>query len=263
MKKSKFKLPIKLIAIIIIIFLAIGAIIGYIWKFLKTTDYFKIKDIITRVDSKVDLSYLKGKNIFSVDLKNESRYILEYYPDCSKIRLVRLLPDRIFVDFIKRKPIGFVKLYRYFAVDEEGVLFYSLLQPQDLELPIILGLETKIFGPKSGRLYNVKELMLALNIIKEAKRNRVFKNYKIKKIDVTSTANTSIFLSFSSSVSDYPKGQPVSKWVDLEVKLGENKIEDKIAILGGLIIQEKFDLANIKYIDLRFKEPLIKLKDAK
>lgn len=283
MKKQKFNLPrtfnkvrglpikitsplragARLITIVIIIFLALMFIIGYILKILKTSDYFKIKEIITRESNTIDLSYLKEKNIFSVNLRNESRYILESSPDCSNIKLIRVLPNRIFVDFIKRQPIAFVKLYRYFSLDEDGVLFYAPNQPEELELPVILGLETKIFGPKPGKKYNIKELLLALNIIKEVKRSRVLKNYKIKKIDVTNLASASIFIPHPQKVSDYSKGQAVIGFENLEVKLGEDNIKDMISILAGLIRQEKLDLANIKYIDLRFKEPVIKFKDVK
>ncbi len=257
MKKPKLKLPVKWITISVIIFLAFGLIMGYIWRFLKTADYFKIRDILTRADDRVDFSYLKGKNIFSVNLRNEARYILEDYPESSKIRLVRILPNRIFVDFIKRKPIGFVKLYRYFALDEEGVLFYAQNQPQNLGLPVVIGLEKKILGPRLGKPYNIKELTLALNIIKEVKRSRLFRKYIIKKIDVTNADNASIFISFPK------KEAPAASLEFLEARLGEDNIRGKFAILTGLFVQEKLDLANIKYIDLRFKESVIKFKEGK
>lgn len=274
MKKNKSHLTIKLvpllrlkrrlIATVLIIFLASLFFIGYIWKTMRTASYFQIKDIIVREADITGPTYLKGRNIFSVDLRSESRYLLETYPIYRKVKLVRVLPNRIFVDFIKRNPIAFLKLYKYFALDEEGVLFYALSEPQELELPVILGLETKIFGPKPGRRYNIKELALALNIIREVRANKILRNYKIKKIDVTNPAQTSIFILLQRQPLDYSKGQMLISVEDLlEVKIGQDDIKDKVVILTGLITQEKFNLASIKYIDLRFKEPVIKLKDAK
>lgn len=267
MRKNKFNsgrvivrlahLPAKLLIFTAIIFLVIFFIIAYFWRFLKTSDFFKIKDIITIEADAIDFAYLKGKNIFSIDLKNESGYILDSYPDCSKVLLVRVLPNRIFVDFIKRKPVALLKLYRYFALDKEAVLFNYTSQTEEPDLPVILGLETKIFGPKLGRGYAIGELLLALDIIKEAGRNRVFKNYKIKKINVANLSDASIFMTFSA------KEQGLIRTEGLEVKLGEGNIKDKITTLGGFISSAKFGLGNIKYIDLRFKEPVISLKDAK
>jgi hypothetical protein len=141
------------------------------------------------------------------------------------------------------------------------VLFYA---KEDLDLPIIMGLETKIFGPKPGTRYNVKELALVLNIIKEVNKNKVLKHYKIKKIDVASPVNTSIFISHPQVMIDYSKGrQKIIPQGAVEVKIGQEEIKDKVAILAGLINQEKSELDNIKYIDLRFKEPVIKFNEAK
>lgn len=257
MKKNKSgRLPGKLIATVVIILLVLSCMIGYSWNFLSGSGYFRVKNIVARYGNAEDLSYLKGKNIFSIDLKYESARILEICPDCSKIRLIRLLPDRIFVDFIKRTPCAFVRLYRYFAVDQDGTLFYASVSPEELGLPVISGLETKIFGPKPGKKYNIRELWVALNIIREIKANRVLKNCRINKIDVTNINNISVFLPFSVAKTE-------KEFENLEVKLGADKIKDKINILSDLIIATKNDLSNIKYIDLRFKEPVIKLKDAK
>lgn len=259
--RKAHRLPFKLISVSLIIFLALFFIISYIWKVLSASDYFTIKDVILREANRVDLSYLTGKNIFSIDLGKESAYILESFPDYSAIRIIRVLPNRIFADFIKRRPVALVRLYRYFALDKEGVLFYGTPETKDLELPVIVGLETKIFGPKPGKKYNTREIALSLNIIKEIKRNRILRNQKIKKIDVTDPTNTSIFMPFTVKAPDYSKPQSLAAFENLEVKIGEDNIKNKIIILAFLLNQAKKDLTNIKYIDLRFKEPVIKLKD--
>lgn len=264
MKKSKFKPVLKLIIALLIILLAMCFIVGYIWKVSKTADYFKVREVICRDSEAADLSYLKGRNIFSLDLKKEAGYILESYPDYSKINIVRVLPGRLFVDFIRRNPVALVKLYKYFALDGDGVLFHASAEPQESGLPVILGLETKIFGPKQGKKYDIKETALALGIIKGVKRNRVLKNYKINKIDVANRLNTSVFITLAQPPLTYLKGQPVITPESLlEIRLGADDIEEKIVILGGIFSQGKFDLNNVKYIDLRFREPVIKFKDAK
>jgi putative ubiquitin-RnfH superfamily antitoxin RatB of RatAB toxin-antitoxin module len=49
----------------------------------------------------------------------------------------------------------------------------------------------------------------------------------------------------------------------LEVRISQGNIVEKVAVMSGLMNQERNNLANIKYIDLRFKEPVIKFKDVK
>jgi hypothetical protein len=56
---------------------------------------------------------------------------------------------------------------------------------------------------------------------------------------------------------------PQAEWQGFEVRTGINSIRQKMMILGGLLIQEHKEWVKIKYIDLRFKEPLIKLNNVK
>lgn len=219
---------------------------------LKSLDYFKIKDIIiNKPQGTFDFSYLSGRNIFNIDLKKESRYISELYPVYKNIRLVRLLPDRLFIGFTDRNPIAYVKLYRYFCVDSDGVLFDMPQAREASDLPVITGLERKIPGSKTGGQYNGKELATALNIIKEIEINNLSRKYKIERIDVSNPAGISCFISQS------PSGLKA-----IEVKIGMEDIGDKIRVLAGLFAQLNEGVSNIKYIDLRFKEPVVKFKDA-
>ena len=245
-----FVFIVRLAVISAIIFLAYVYIISYIWKVFRYSDYFIIKEAVVRNAENIDLSYLKGKNIFSIDLRKESGYILNSFPEYAAVRMSKVFPERVFADFIKRSPVAFIKLYKYFAVDDTGVIFYSQFQPEESGLPLITGLETKIFGPKTGKKYNIKELSLALSFAREIKRNKMLESYRIKRIDVAALTNASVLIEDGGAQL-------------LEVKLGADNIKYKIAMLGGLLAAARKDIGNIKYIDLRFKEPLINFKDAK
>jgi len=255
--------------------MAIFLITGYLGKTLINSDYFKIKDIIFNKGKdgfdgstsltinpersrRIDFSYLIGYNIFALNLENESRHISELYPAYSNIRLIRILPNRLFISLTQRKPLAYVKLYRYFCVDKDAVLLDVPGKPEELQLPVILGLEAKIFGARAGKQYN-KELAIALNIIKEFKINSLLKNYRIERIDVASPVNASCFL-MPLELPDYTKGQAPGEFRGFEVRIGQDNIRNKIGILQDSFIQLRNDLGNIKYIDLRFKEPVIKFK---
>lgn len=262
MKKEKIKLSSRLIATVVLILLALGFILGYIWLSLTTSDYFKIKSIVTKDLSPDDFSYLLGKNIFSVDLKNESRHILQFYPESSKINLVRVLPDRLFVGSLKRKPIAIVKLNRYFALDNNGTFFYTS-KPEEQQLPLVLGLATKISSPLPGRRYNIREIAYVTNLLKEIKKSRELKDYIIKEIDLTSPNDVSISILYFLETPGPEGVKGTVAPLSLEVKIGQDNVKGKIAILSSVIAQTRNDLASIKYIDLRFKDPVIKFKDVK
>lgn len=247
----------------LVIFLAVFFILGYVWRLLGAAGYFKVKEVLVRNADSVSLSYLKGKNIFGIDLDKEAGYILEANPNYSRVRLIRVFPDRIYADFVKPKPVALVKLYRNFIVDREATLFYPGQEAGVADLPVISGLEVKISGPKPGKRYKVPELSLAISIISLMQANRVLKDFKIRRVNISNTSNVSVFIPLGESPPDPAKKEAYKKPEDLEIRISQDGLKDKIAILGGLIGAAKKELGNIKYIDLRFKEYVIKPKDAK
>ncbi|MDP2905674.1 MAG: hypothetical protein Q8O22_05170 [Candidatus Omnitrophota bacterium] len=274
---SKASGPVRIMVLAAVILLAISLFVGYIWKALRTWDYFQVRNIVVKQGFGLNLDYLKGKNIFSINLAAQAAYVSQFYPDAKLIKLTRVLPDRIYVDVAKRTPVAAVKLYKYFAVDQDGLLFNLETPAPPDALPVITGLETKIFGPKPGKIYNTKELLLALQIIAQANKSMVLKSYFIKKVDAASPANLSVMMTIpqdASAVQAASKAQRVLKVGAglkpaptgvqyLEVKFGGANIQAKIKLLENIITQEKEELYKIKYIDLRFASPVIKFNDAK
>ncbi len=262
MKKRKYRLPVEFIVLLVIILLAFSFVIGYIWKVLTTSDFFAVQQVVVR-NSDQQFDYLKGRNILSLNLGWEAQKAYTQCPDCRKIRFTRILPGCVVVDFLKRKPVALVKFYKNFAVDQQGVLFLSDPELPESDLPVIYGLETKIFAPRPGMSYKRTGLGLALNIINEFKANKSFSGFAIKVIDVANPGSTGFFLLLPRQSADYALAVPRVEWSGFEVRIGANNIKQKMLILGGLVMQERKEWGNIKYIDLRFKEPLIKLNNVK
>ena len=89
MKKRKYDKPVKLIIFLAVILLAIFLLIGYIWELLTTSEFFGVKQVIVR-NCDASLDYLKGRNIFRLDLENQSRKIFYSCPDCRRVRFSRI-----------------------------------------------------------------------------------------------------------------------------------------------------------------------------
>ncbi len=260
MKKHKINPPVKLAILCITIIIALLLIIRYSRKALINLGYFKISSItFNKPHRALDFSYLLGRSMFDIDLKKESRYISALYPVYKNIKLFRILPNSLFIGFTDRNPIACLKLYRYFYVDRDMVLFDLPQGQQAADLPVITGLERRIPGPKPGEQCNIKELSIALNIIKEIEANTPLKKYKIQRIDMGNAANISCFI----QLSNYPKEQAVTDLKLLEVKMGQDNIADKSRVLAGLFNQFGDDINNIKYIDLRFNEAVVKFNEGK
>jgi cell division septal protein FtsQ len=254
MKKQKKTIPLKPIGAAAIAVLLFVLLLIYLGQAAKKWDYFRIRSVVFSRSTALDLSYLKGKNLFELDMKKEARYIAGLYPGCKNVRLIRVLPNRLFVEFITRQPIASIKLYRYFCVDEDTFLFEPLSQGQEQDLPVITGLETKIFGPRVGMKCNSRELSIALGIIKQAKKNKVLRYFRIKRIEMIDPGNISLFLVVPV------KNQPPLNQDLLEIKIGR-EVKENLSILGSLLVHLHKDWHNLKYIDLRFKEPVIKFND--
>jgi cell division septal protein FtsQ len=257
----------KWIIIKTIIVLAVFALVLSFYNHLKKMDFFRIKEVIVRQGNNItqedasDFAYLKGRNIFEIDLEKEASHIAQSYPSYKKIRLIRFIPNLLFVDFLKRKPLAIIKAYRSFYIDESLTLFEMPQETEIQDLPQVWGLEKKLFGAKYASQLYCPELVLARDIIREAQANKVLKNYKLKRIDVSALSNASIFLLVPKGLSNYTKGQILAPEEEIEIKLGHENISGKLGILAALLIQVRNNLNNIKYIDLRFKEPVIKFRN--
>jgi len=269
MKRQRFlkpgvkliRFPFKLAIILLIAASAIAFGLSSLAGFLSRSDYFTVKDIISNEPMRGELSYLKGRNIFALDLRRQQDILRDDFPDYRQVRLIRVLPNRLYAEFVKRRPVALVRLYKYMFVDSEGVLFDMPKDERITDLPVILGLETRIFGPKSGRRYSSRELLASLDIIREAARFRWFRSYRVEKVDVASLNSISLFLLV-------PARNRAVKTPDLagellEVKMDASDIRAKLRILVELLREVKDDSAKIRYIDLRFKEPVIKFRDVR
>ncbi len=231
----------------LLIFFAFSILLVYITNGLKRLSYFKIKEVIIKNQEPIDLLYLKGRNIFDLDLKCETNLISGMYPAYKKIRLIKILPDKLFLDFLVRRPVALVKSWKLLGMDETLSLFDIKLAPEDASrFPVITGLERKIATDKPGRKYAIPELSFALNIIKRKAEINSLNGFSIKRIDLFSFDSVLIFLDNG-----------------LEVRIGHENLRQKFDLLGGILANLKNDLRKISYIDLRFKESVIKFYNDK
>jgi hypothetical protein len=262
MKKSpKFQgLVVKYLVFAGIVFLALYALGVYSLRWVRSCDYFLVKDVFVNARKAENVSFLKGRNIFALDLKKVSRYISALYPVYKKISIIRILPNQLFVDLQERTALAVVKLGRYYYVDRELALWDADALSQTPDLPVIAGLENKFGAARVGSEYHIPQLAFALDIVQATRGDRVLRSYRIARIDIKKPGMVSFFIPVASPPPD-PKSEHELILQDLEVKINSGRVNEKINILSGLFTQFNNDLATIQYIDLRFKEPVIKYKD--
>lgn len=233
MRRKRLKFPAKIILTCllsgaVLLFLALSLL-----RYLLNSDYFKIKDS----------PYFSGKSIFKLDLNKEARRLSQIYPDYQIITIKRFLPDRITVDFLRRRAIAILQLSEDFYVDAAGVLFCPDNE-QEEDLPIVRGLQKRIAHPQIGVKYNDKFLQAALNFIEKINQDKnLTRVLSIREVNLANPNDIFIVMHSGS-----------------QIKLGGVwSLNKDLSILQRLLNQIP-DLAKVEYIDLRFKEPVVKYK---
>ena len=246
-KKSNVKIP-TIVIIRIIVFLFIGFILFWLYSrtadFLNNAPMFNVKDV--KVDQSISfidhrpLTQLKGQNIFSVDLVKLHRLIASQYPQISQLRVVRQMPDTIMVLAKKRDILLQVQVRnKFLIVDTEGVTMFYTAVP--LAFPIIKGISLDKVKITLGTTPNIKEVNLVVDLIKLLKSHPNTSRLRIVSIDAGNLSKIQLLV-----------------MPNIQIMIDQEQLSDKVDMLEILFQNGKINWSQVKYIDIRFKEPIIK-----
>ena len=241
-------LPSRLIVIAsLIVVLILGAGAGAFYGlslFFTHSAYFKITkvghDLSLYFLEEGDLEKLKGKNIFTLDLKGIQDKFLYKYPQVSHLKITRRFPSQLYIEAHERTPIAQTRLQNQtLTMDGEGIVL-STTTPQDVKFPLISGLKSNPRWVGLGTNLQGREIQMALKIIRVFQGTRDLSVYQISEINVDNLSRIELDLNN-----------------DLNVIVDWEEIEKKIKTLSFLLSQNQLDVQQSKYVDLRFKEPVI------
>lgn len=236
------------IIVVCIAFVFFSAVQG-MYYYLRTSPIFKIREVVS--DQSLlfirtrTLDRLIGQSIFDVDLYAVQRRLQVEYPQIDHLRIYRQFPNRIYVDAIRRDPFAVISTKRQqILIDKDGIVL-SLSVGANHKLPVISGLSLEQ-NALVGKPLRHGDVALAAAIIKNIKENSHLESMPVVSLDLTNLSQIQCVLVNG-----------------MKILLAEDKIQQKITMLGIVISQGKIKPQEINYIDLRFKEPIInkKLKD--
>lgn len=219
--------------------------LNQLFVFLKQSPTFRVKivalDPSLQFINQNDLVYLIGKNIFEVDLRQVQRRLLNKYSQLSHLKVVRQYPDRIFIEAKKRSSFAQMRFKnRIVIVDQNGVVV-TLSNSFDEALPLIEGVREQDKTLKLGWAVAGKEIQEAMAIIKAyVSRKPLATRFRLKSINVE---NPSLIYFMMDD--------------NLKIIIDGEEIEEKIEMLSLILSQRNLDLAKVRYLDLRFHEPVI------
>jgi len=225
----------------------VAFVIFALWQvtvnYMRSSPIFKVK----KVGSQQSLQFIRthtldrliGQSIFDVDLAYVQRKLQSEYPQIDHLRIYRQFPDLIYIDAVRRDPFAVVVLKsKKILVDKAGTVL-SFSAPPNTKLPIITGLTFEQVPP-AGKPLHHPDLTLAISIIQAVKDNPKLESMPVVSLDLTNLSEI--------------KGVLANQ---LKVILAEDKVQQKIMMLGIVMSQGKIKLEEVNYIDLRFREPVL------
>ena len=184
-----------------------------------------------------------GTSIFLVDLRRLKDEIELQHPEFKDIVIRRALPNRLVVQAKKRLPLAQIRADRVYLLDEEGVFLTDIKNFAADTTPMILGIDIKasrLARPKLNPSQQQKADK-ALSLVTALSVNKKLARYRLKRIDVTDSRNISFFLDMAN----------------VELKIGDFDFANRLNMLATVLEQLDEDIDRVKYIDLRFEDPIV------
>ena len=246
--------------LIVLPILAIGlssyAVFKGVSTYITTSSYFNIRGI--RIEGITDMRYvdmikdeIMGSNIFRVNTSRLAEKIRRRFPTFYSVIVTRILPSDLLIVAKERIPVAIVKRDAIYLFDTEGVVVASFESSVTTDFPVITGIDNRLPTLRVGTVYLQPVLrdILKLAHILRSKRfviaDALPMNNKlnITRIEASDPANICFYLG-----------------TELAVRVGHEDFENKVSLLPAILKTLSTEIANVKYIDLRPKEPAVAIK---
>ncbi|MFA6379078.1 MAG: cell division protein FtsQ/DivIB [Candidatus Omnitrophota bacterium] len=232
-----------LIVLLLGFFCFVGVKKTFVW--VKDSSYFRVRRITCSVPSRAKslekFLYLRNQSIFDVKLAGLQKQLEWLFPEVGQVRVFKRFPDEIRIVLQERSPYAVLALgVNHFVIDRQGFVISKDLAFQGA-FPLIRGLHAPSGGISLGQRIVGEQLQIALNILDSFSQAKALRSFVIVKMDVGNLSRISLYLGDQ-----------------LEVVVDQEDVQGKINTLGVILEKVKLDWERIRYIDLRFKEPVIK-----
>jgi cell division septal protein FtsQ len=208
------------------------------------TKLFSVKTVVMDPSvpfySSSEVNQLHGKNIFDVNVGALQNRLAKKYPQVTYIRVIKRFPDQVIIFAKNRNAFAQVQIgSRVYVLDKDGVILGESGE-MERKLPLIRGVNAGRFAPRAGFSLVAPKLPVALTILKAFQDSPSMASYPISRIEVDNLSRINLYI-----------------LDNLNIIVDHEDIKNKIKMLELILTQGKIDLATTKYVDLRFKEPVL------
>jgi len=219
-------------------------------SFLFASEYFNVSEIevVDKDPDKIDYPLARiddDANIFRIDLEQVASSVEREYYDIQKAIVKRVLPNKLVIEVLRRRPIAQIKVVEnrqsdnfehFFLVNREAYILSDKGTRKQRKLPVIIGAELSAKEIEVGRNYPKPNLVYALDFLEELDNRGFLEQYNVNLIDITQPRSMSFFID------------------NLEVKIGNRNLKQKIENLSGVLASKDINYSKGYYIDMRFKD---------
>ena len=272
-QKASTSFLLKLVIVVIIVFSVIW--LGkFTWKHLTNQDMFLVSPVTFSFETPDwatdkfineinNIQGLKKKyNIFEKGLTKKIVAAYENNPLISKVYYVeRELPDKLKMKFELRRPAAIVKRKgKKYLIDKDCVRlpgkFYKY--PEEGDDPIYIISRKSVKVPGYGERWNDRSIEDGINLLNYLKHNKIDRLLKIASIDVSKIRGNR--KDGNIEVELWTKNGAMIKWgcPTSSGHVSELSDYEKLQNLLSVAKEEGIDLANMEYVDVRWKTPLAK-----
>ena len=255
MKKAARK-KIKFIIVRVFFVLSLGILVVpvvLVRNFLKESDLFIVKEVITNIDissgdsqgnSKTLKEVVNKKSIFSVDIEYIAEELRKNYPEYKGVLVYRRFPDTLYVEYIERIP--FVKIIisgASWILDKNFVVISRLDQDNDDAMLTLYPLLPKGLRVAKGKALALPYSSGIVSLVEELIALGFLGDYAI------------------DSLYAYSRNEISFDLEGIAIKVGDGHYNKKLSLLKSLILPRFIhDLDKLEYIDLRFKDYVVGYK---
>lgn len=127
-----------------------GLFLHNCYGFFTTSPYFMVKDVEVLGNNRLAAEYIVGRigldknqNIFLADISTISAKVRDN-PWIKDVSVSRLLPDKLSVKLVERRPVAIINKGGIYLVGDDGMVMERLEDYSALPLPLLLGTEIAI-----------------------------------------------------------------------------------------------------------------------
>ena len=219
----------------------IAAVVGL--GFLATrSEAFKIDEVRFPSDTQLTLpASIMGQNLWAVDLQGVAAKLRAQEPHARRVRVIRQLPNVLNVEIVRRVPVAQLHLLQWHLVDADGyILPETTPKPAD-DVVILKGLEDPTTPLKASKVNDAEPMRRALHVLGRLRTHAALVGHRLQSIDVSDPGQVSF------TIDD-----------DIEVRCGgEGQLDGQLTKLRSVLQKAATKDLLIRYIDLRFEDPVI------